>query len=171
MQWMIQTPVRVTQKCNTWSLDLWFIESLGIISFWLLQKCSALLIFCVSLEECGLSLWMREKIFSFHVLYLSWTESAQTQHVRISACGVALHLLAHTYTCSSHSRLWISPKYLLQHHPSQRDQWELRMSEKRRNIKVPTWLLFKYPTVADNDFWSPGKKKKRSAEWHRAGRS
>lgn len=34
------------------------------------------------------------------------------------------------------------------------------MSEKRRNIKEPTWLPFKYPTVADNDFWSPGKKKK-----------
>lgn len=33
------------------------------------------------------------------------------------------------------------------------------MSERRRNIKVPTWLLFKYPTVADNDFWSPGGKK------------
>lgn len=33
------------------------------------------------------------------------------------------------------------------------------MSERRRNIKVPTWLLFKYPTVADNDFWSLGGKK------------
>lgn len=32
------------------------------------------------------------------------------------------------------------------------------MSERRWNIKVSAWLLFKYPTVADNDFWSPGEK-------------
>lgn len=53
------------------------------------------------------------------------------------------------------------PKPLLQRCLSQRDQWALRMSERRRNIKVPTWLLFKYPTVVDNDFWSPGGKKKK----------
>lgn len=32
------------------------------------------------------------------------------------------------------------------------------MMMRRRKIKVPTWLLFKYPTVADNDFWRPGEK-------------
>lgn len=33
------------------------------------------------------------------------------------------------------------------------------MSERRLNIKVSAWLLFKHPTVADNDFWDPRGKK------------
>ncbi|TNN63985.1 Coiled-coil domain-containing protein 85A [Liparis tanakae] len=40
---------------------------------------------------------------------------------------------------------------------------------EKRHIKAPPWLLGKYPTVAANDFWSPGEEEeeeKKTAEWH-----
>lgn len=36
-------------------------------------------------------------------------------------------------------------------HLAEGDRRELRASDRRSNIKVSAWLLFRYPTVADND--------------------
>lgn len=87
----------------------YLIEKIEILFLILaVAKFTALLIFLLSREEGRLAQWMKKKrkcseIFIVHVLYLSWTDSAQMNHAQISVRGVVLQLLAQKkeHTCNS----------------------------------------------------------------------